>query len=301
MNAVPEDSFRSGFVAIVGPPNTGKSTLLNALVGAKIAIVSRKPQTTRNRIQGILNREKAQIVFMDTPGIHRPETLLNRQMMEEVKQALEGVDLALLVLDASRPFGDLDRQGIEMVEEFRGPTFLLLNKIDLVKKPELLPLLDRYQSAHLFAESIPISALTGENLDTLVEQIVARLPEGPAYFPADQMTDQPERFLAAEIIREQVFERTRQELPYMTAVIVEQFEELDRLIRIAATILVEREGQKRILIGAKGAMLKEIGSRARKELEMLLGAKIFLELFVKVRPNWREKPAIVRELDWRRQ
>ncbi|HEY4683841.1 MAG TPA: GTPase Era [Candidatus Acidoferrales bacterium] len=301
MNAVPEDSFRSGFVAIVGPPNTGKSTLLNALVGAKIAIVSRKPQTTRNRIQGILNREKAQIVFMDTPGIHRPETLLNRQMMEEVKQALEGVDLALLVLDASRPFGDLDRQGIEMVEEFRGPTFLLLNKIDLVKKPELLPLLDRYQSAHLFAESIPISALTGENLDTLVEQIVARLPEGPAYFPADQVTDQPERFLAAEIIREQVFERTRQELPYMTAVIVEQFEELDRLIRIAATILVEREGQKRILIGAKGAMLKEIGSRARKELEMLLGAKIFLELFVKVRPNWREKPAIVRELDWRRQ
>jgi GTP-binding protein Era len=301
MNAVPEDSFRSGFVAIVGPPNTGKSTLLNALVGAKIAIVSRKPQTTRNRIQGILNREKAQIVFMDTPGIHRPETLLNRQMMEEVKQALEGVDLALLVLDASRPFGDLDRQGIEMVEEFRGPTFLLLNKIDLVKKPELLPLLDRYQSAHLFAESIPISALTGENLDTLVEQIVARLPEGPAYFPTDQMTDQPERFLAAEIIREQVFERTRQELPYATAVIVEQFEELDRLIRIAATILVEREGQKRILIGAKGSMLKEIGSRARKELEILLGTKIFLELFVKVQPNWREKPAIVRELDWRRQ
>lgn len=301
MNAVPEDSFRSGFVAIVGPPNTGKSTLLNALVGAKIAIVSRKPQTTRNRIQGILNREKAQIIFMDTPGIHRPETLLNRQMMEEVKQALEGVDLALLVVDASRPFREADRHGIEMVEEYRGPTFLLANKIDRVEKRKLLPLLDRYQSAHSFAECIPISALTGENLDTLVEQIVARLPDGPAYFPADQVTDQPERFLAAEIIREQVFERTRQELPYTTAVLVEQFEELDGLIRIAATVLVEREGQKRILIGAQGSMLKEIGSRARKELEILLGAKIFLELFVKVRPNWREKPAIVRELDWRRQ
>ncbi len=301
MNAVPEDSFRSGFVAIVGRPNTGKSTLLNALVGAKVAIVSRKPQTTRNRVQGILNREKAQVVFIDTPGIHRPETLLNRHMMGEVKQALEGVDLALLVVDASGPFGDPDRQGIEMVEEFRGPAFLLLNKIDLVKKPELLPLLDRYQAAHSFAESIPLSALTGENLDTLVEQIVARLPEGPAYFPADQVTDQPERFLAAEIVREQVCERTRQELPYTTAVIVEQFEELDRLIRISATILVEREGQKRILIGARGAMLKEIGSRARKELEILLGAKIFLELFVKVQADWREKLAIIRALDWRRQ
>lgn len=301
MTEAARDSFRSGFVAIVGPPNTGKSTLLNALIGTKVAIVSRKPQTTRNRIQGILNRENAQIVFMDTPGIHRPESFLNKQMMGEVEQALEGVDLVLLVVDASRSLGEVDRQGIELVKKHRGPAFLLPNKIDLIEKQELLPLLDSCQSAHSFAECIPISALTGENLDRLMEKIIARLPEGPAYFPTDQITDQPERFLVAEIIREQVFERTRQEVPYTTAVIVEKFEELERLIRISAAILVEREGQKGILIGAKGSMLKEIGSQARKELERLLGTSIYLELFVKVQPNWREKPAIVRQLDWRRQ
>ncbi len=301
MTEAARDSFRSGFVAIVGPPNTGKSTLLNALIGTKVAIVSRKPQTTRNRIQGILNRENAQIVFMDTPGIHRPESFLNKQMMGEVEQALEGVDLVLLVVDASRPLGEVDRQGIELVKKYGGPAFLLPNKIDLIEKQELLPLLDSCQSAHSFAECIPISALTGENLDRLLEQIIARLPEGPAYFPTDQITDQPERFLAAEIIREQVFELTRQEIPYTTAVIVEQFEELERLIRISAMILVEREGQKGIVIGKGGSMLKEIGSRARKELERLFATKIYLELFVKIQPDWREKPAIVRQLDWRRQ
>ncbi len=295
------DSFRSGFVAIVGRPNTGKSTLLNSLIGTKVAIVSRKPQTTRNRIQGILNRENAQIVFIDTPGIHRPESFLNKQMMGEVQQALEGVDLVLLVVDASRLVKKVDRVGIEFVQKHLGLVFLLPNKIDLIKKEELLPLLDRYQSAHSFAECIPISALTRENLDALVEQIIARLPQGPAYFPTDQVTDQPERFLAAEIIREQVFERARQEVPYTTAVIVEKFEELERLIRISAAILVEREGQKGILIGAKGSMLKEIGSQARKELERLLGTKICLELFVKVQPHWRQRPEIVHQLDWRRE
>lgn len=301
MSPEPRESFRSGFVAITGPPNTGKSTLLNALVGAKIAIVSRKPQTTRNRIQGILNRQNAQIVFIDTPGIHRPDTLLNRHMMQEVKQGLAGVDLALLVLDATRPPGELDKLGLEIIRKSHGPAFLLLNKMDQVEKQSLLPLLAEYQSFQSFAELVPISALTGENLDELVNLIIARLPEGPAYFPTDQVTDQPERFLAAEIIREQIFERTRQEVPYTTAVILDRFEEQEKLIRISATILVERQGQKRILIGAAGAMLKEIGSRARREMESLLGAKIYLELYVKVQPLWREKPDIVRSLDWRRQ
>jgi GTP-binding protein Era len=318
-------SFRFGYVAILGRPNAGKSTLVNALVGQKVAIVSPRPQTTRNRIQGIVNRPGAQIVLVDTPGIHRPESALGRQMMEEVSQALDGVDALALIVDAAEnrkpknekrktdslplrhsatlppSVGPGDRYAIEMARRFRGPVFLLLNKIDLMSKGRLLPLIDAYQKEHGFAEIIPISALTGDGLDRFVAALLERLPEGPPHFPPEQFTDQPERFLAAEIVREKVIRATYKEVPHAVAVLVDSFEEEGKLIRIRATIYVEREGQKGIIIGRGGEMLKKTGTAARQELEEILGAKVFLELHVKVQRNWRENPAIVRMLDWRRQ
>lgn len=294
-------AFRSGFVAILGRPNAGKSTLVNALVGRKVAIVSPRPQTTRNSIQGIVNRDDAQIVLVDTPGIHRPESALGRQMMAEVEQALAANDLVALIVDAREAFGPGDRYALERVKAFRGPTFLLPNKIDVIEKPRLLPLVDAYRRAHDFTEIVPISALTGDGLDRLVAAVVAHLPEGPPLFPPEQYTDQPERFLAGEIVREKVLQFTRQEVPHAVAVVVDGFEETPRRIRIRATILVERDGQKGIVIGKGGAMLKAIGTAARVELEDLLATRIFLELFVKVRRNWRDNPATVRSLDWRRQ
>jgi len=294
-------SFKSGFVAIVGRPNAGKSTLVNTLVGRKVSIVSPRPQTTRNRIQGILNREDAQIILIDTPGLHRAENILNRQMMDEAAQAVEGIDLLSLIVDASVEFGGGDRFSIEWVRRFHGPVFLLLNKIDRVAKPRLLPLIDRYRRVFEFAEIFPISARTGEGCADLVNGWLHYLPEAPPYFPADQFTDQPERFLAAEIVREKAILATREEVPHAIAVLVDNFEEEPRLIRIRATIYVEREGQKGILIGKRGETMKKIGTQARQELESILGARIFLELFVKVQPNWRQNPALVRQLDWRRQ
>ncbi len=294
-------AFRSGFVAVVGRPNAGKSTLVNGLVGRKVTIVAAKPQTTRNRIQGIVHRENAQIVLVDTPGIHKPLTLLGRQMMEEVEQALEGVDIVVLIVDSSEEFGAGDRFALDLVRRFHGTTFLLLNKIDLIAKEQLLPLIATYHRQHDFAEIIPISALTSDGLELLVTKLIEHLPEGPAYFPPDQYTDQPERFLAAEIIREKAIAATREEVPHAMAVLVDNFEELKKLIRIRATIYVEREGQKGIVIGKGGTMLKKIGTAARKELETVLGTKIFLELYVKVQRDWRQKPALVRQLDWRRQ
>ncbi len=292
---------RAGFVAIVGRPNAGKSTLLNRLVGQKIAIVTSKPQTTRNRIQGILTRSEGQIVFIDTPGLHEAESALGRQMMREVAAALEGIDVLLLVVDASRAFPQADELLLERAKRFRGKTILALNKVDRLPKPKLLPLIDAFQKAFHFSAIVPISALKGSGCDELLEEILRQLPEGEPHFPEDQVTDQPERFLAAEIVREKAIQVMYHEVPYALAVFVEKFEESPRLLRIEATMNVERDTQKKILIGHKGEMLKKVGTEARRELEEIFNVKVYLGLFVKVVPDWRENPQKVRELDWRFQ
>jgi GTPase len=292
-------THKSGFVAIVGRPNSGKSTLINALVGAKVSIVTAVPQTTRNRILGIVNRPGAQIVFMDTPGIHRPLSRLNERMMSFVRQALEERDLALLIVDASVEFGKGDEFALKLLKEYAPPTILLLNKIDLIAKRRLLPLMDAYAKLHEFEEIIPISAKTGDGLEDLMDAVIARLPEGPQFFPPDLYTDQPERFLASEIIREKVISQTRQELPYVTAVLIDSFEESDMLTRIHSTIVVERGSQKGIVIGAGGSRIKQIGTAARVDLEKLFPPKIFLDLQVKVEPHWRDNRAVVTALDYR--
>lgn len=291
--------FKSGFVALVGRPNVGKSTLLNALVGAKVSIVTPVPQTTRNRILGILNKPQAQIIFMDTPGIHKPLSRLNQQMMAFVRQALEERDLALFIVDASARFGRGDEFALALLKQYAVRTILLLNKIDLIRKPELLPLIDRYSKLHNFEEIFPISALRGEGLPDLLQAVIERLPEGPQYFPPDLYTDQPERFLAGEIVREQVIRHTRQELPFVTAVLIEQFEETQTITRIRGTILVEKDSQRPIVIGAGGQRMKQIGTEARLELEKLFPPKVFLELHVKVEPRWRDNRACVAALDYR--
>jgi GTPase len=301
--------FRSGFVCILGRPNAGKSTLLNALVGEKLAIISPKPQTTRNRIQGILNLPKgnghdgAQIVLIDTPGVHKPDSSLGRKMMVEVREALEGCDLVLLIMDATRKLDQRDEFAIQMLKNSSTKVCLILNKVDLLRggKGKLLPLIEEYKKLHAFHAIIPISALKRDGLDILLKQVTAALPAGPPYFPADQVTDQPVRFMASEIVRERVLMETEEELPYATTVLVDNFEEGPRLTRISATIYCEREGQKGILIGKKGEMLKRIGTSARLQIERMLGMKVFLELYVKVQPNWRESRGFVEELDWRRQ
>ena len=300
-------AFRSGFVSIIGRPNAGKSTLLNKLVGEKLAIVTPKPQTTRNRILGIVNvparkgRAAGQIVFIDTPGVHKPDSSLNKKMMREVQEALEGRDAILLMVDASEKFGRGDRFTLDLVKKTGGPVFLLLNKIDRLEKSRLLPMIAEYSKLHDFREIIPISALKGDGLELLLDRIMAVLAEGPRYFPKDQITDQPERFLAAEMVREKVLLETAQEVPYASTVLVERWEESPRVTSIAAVIYCEREGQKKIIIGRRGEMLKKIGTAARLEIERLLGAKVFLELFVKVRPAWRESREFVEGLDWRKQ
>ena len=260
--------FKSGFVAVVGRPNVGKSTLINALVGAKVSIVTAAPQTTRNRILGIVNRSDSQVILMDTPGIHKPLSRLNEQMMAYVRQALEDRDLVLLIVDASGDFGRGDQFALELVKKYA-------------------------------AKSFPISALHGAGLAELMDEVIKRLPEGPQYFPADVYTDQPERFLASEIIREKIICHTRQELPYVTAVLIDQFEETDTLTRIYATIVVEKESQKPIVIGAGGQRIKRVGTDARRELEKLFPPKVFLELYVKVEPHWRDNRALVAALDYR--
>jgi len=294
-------AFKSGFVAVVGRPNAGKSTLVNALVGAKVSIVTPVAQTTRNRILGIVHRPDAQIVLMDTPGIHRPLSRLNEQMMAFVREALEERDLTLLIADASAPLGKGDEFAVQLVAEHAPRAILLLNKIDRVHKPKLLPLIDRYSKLHDFEEIIPISALKGIQLHEVMEAIVARLPEGPAYFPPDIYTDQPEKFLASEIIREQVIRNTRQELPHVSAVVIERFEESETITRIHATILVERESQKPIVVGAGGSRIKQIGTEARQELEKVFPPKVFLQLFVRVEPNWRDSRPLIASLDYRHE
>ena len=303
--------FHSGFVCILGRPNAGKSTLLNALVGEKLAIISPKPQTTRNRIQGIVNITKgkgkdqggAQIVLIDTPGVHKPDSSLGRKMMVEVREAMEGCDVVLLIMDATRKLDQRDEFAIQMLKHSPTKVCLVLNKVDLLRggKGKLLPLIEEYKKLHPFHDIIPISALKKDGLDILLKAVTAALPAGPPYFPPDHVTDQPARFMAAEIVRERVLVETEEELPYATTVIVESFEEGARLTRIAATIYCEREGQKGILIGKKGQMLKRIGTSARLQLERMLGMKVFLDLYVKVQHNWRESRGFVEELDWRRQ
>jgi GTP-binding protein Era len=290
--------YRSGFVAVVGRPNAGKSTLVNRLVGQKIAIVTSKPQTTRNRIQGILTKPEGQIVFIDTPGVHEADSALGRQMMQEVAAALEGIDLLVLMVDAAGMHPHADELLFEKAKRFRGKTILALNKVDRLPKPKLLPLIDALSKAFEFSAIVPISALKGSGCDELLEEIMKQLPEGAPYFPEDQVTDQPERFLASEIIREKAMQVMYHEVPYALAVVVEKFEETPKLLRIEAIMNVERDSQKKILIGHKGEMLKKIGTEARKELEALLDSKIYLGLFVKVVPDWRENPQKVRELDW---
>jgi GTP-binding protein Era len=294
-------SFRSGFVAVVGRPNAGKSTLVNRLVGQKVAIVTSKPQTTRNRIQGIVTKPEGQIVFIDTPGLHEAESALGRQMMKEVAAAVEGIDVLLLMVDASRTHPHADDLLLEKASRFRGKTILALNKVDRLPKPKLLPLMETFAKTFEFEAIVPISALKGTGCNELLGELFKKLPEGEPYFPEDQVTDQPERFLAAEIIREKAIQVMYHEVPYALAVMIEKFEETPKLLRIEALMNVERDSQKKILIGHKGEMLKKIGTEARKELEIPLGTKIYLGLFVKVAPDWRENPQKVRELDWRFQ
>lgn len=337
--------FRSGFVSIVGRPNAGKSTLLNALLGQKLAIVTHKPQTTRTRIQGVLEiplkkkstsdegHPAAQLILVDTPGIHKPDTQLDRRMMQEVHEALETRDAVLFIVDVTHKLPDQssgkitgrmtlsaaeDDFSLQLIKNLGKsgkacPVLLLLNKIDTISPAEIMPLIAHWSALHPFAEIIPISARKNINLDLLLDKVVAHLPEGQRYFPKDQLTDQPERFLVAELIREKILLLTGEEVPYSTAVVIEQFEEPAPqrgkpkpgaklpVTKIAAAIFCERTGQKAILIGKGGTMLKEIGSQARKEIESLLGTRVFLELFVKVQEDWRSKPAFIEDLDWRRQ
>ena len=333
-------AFRSGFVSIVGRPNAGKSTLLNALLGQKLAIVTHKPQTTRTRIHGVLEvplRKKtktepghpaAQVVLIDTPGVHKPDTQLDRRMMQEVHDALESRDAVLFIVDVTHRLPKSSPEGakvtgrmaasaveddfaLSLVKKLDCPVILVLNKIDTVKKEELLPLIAHWSALHQFAEVVPISARKKQGLDLLLDKVVSILPEGQRYFPKHQVTDQPERFLVAELIREKILLLTGEEVPYATAVVIERFEEPASLkktkdgklpvTKIAAAIYCERAGQKAILIGKGGEMLKKIGTAARKEIESLLGTRVFLELFVKVQEEWRSSRGFVEELDWRRQ
>ncbi len=291
--------MKAGFVVILGRPNVGKSTLLNRLVGSKVAIVTPKPQTTRDAIQGVLTHPEGQIVFVDSPGIHEPSLELGRRMMREIRRATSGCHLVLVLVDAAQPNQVGDRSAIEMVRELGKPVFLVVSKIDLLRSKQLLlPQLEAYRKLHSFEELVPISAHKGDNLEVLVRLVFERLPESPSYYPEDYITDQPERFLAAELIREQIILQTHNEVPYATAVTVDAWEEEPRLLRISATVYVERQGQKGILIGARGRKMKEIGAQARKQLEALFGRQVFLETFVKVSTRWRDHPAFLKSLDF---
>jgi len=293
-----EDGHRkSGVVALIGRPNAGKSTLLNRVIGEKIAIVSDKPQTTRTRITGVLTRPEGQIVFLDTPGIHKPGYKLNRRMMAIVTDALSTVDLILLMIDATKPMGHGDQFVLEMLKRVETRAFLLPNKVDALRdKTKLLTLIGRYISEREFAEVIPISALTGDGAELLIEKIFECLAPGPMLYPEDEMTDQPERVLAAELVREKILQVTGEELPYVTAVVTERWEEGQDITKIHCLIYVERPSHKAIVIGKAGGRLKEIGTAARADIEKLLGRRVFLNLFVKVRERWRDDERALDEL-----
>jgi GTP-binding protein Era len=287
----------SGYVALIGRPNAGKSTLLNQLVGQKIAAVSDKPQTTRFRIQGVITKPEGQLVFVDTPGVHQPGYELNRRMMAAVQEALMGVDLVCLIRDASVSTGNGDRFVLDLVKRSEKPALLLLNKIDkLEEKSELLPLIDWYSKEHAWSEIVPISALKKDQIDVLIESCLRHLPEGEPIFAEDELTDQSLRVLVAEIVREKLLRATGDEIPYVTAVVTERFEEVrEDFARIYCVIVVERDSQKKIIIGKGASRLKDIGTRARKEIENLLGHRCHLELFVKVEEDWRNKQQLLDE------
>jgi GTP-binding protein Era len=295
-----QERRKAGVVAIVGRPNAGKSTLLNRLVGEKIAIVSDKPQTTRNRITGVLTRPEGQIVFVDTPGIHKPGYRLNRQMMAVVHDALSTVDLLFLMVDSAEKFGSGDRFVLELFQRVKTQAFLIPNKVDALRdKTRLLPLIEHYSGKREFAEVIPISALSGDGIELLIGKAFDCLPEGPPLYPEDEITDQPERVLAAELVREKIIDKTAEELPYVTAVVTERWEETGGLTRIHCAIIVERASHRAIVLGRGGERLKEIGTAARKDIERLLDRKVFLELFVKVRERWRDDQHVLNELGLR--
>ncbi len=293
------DKFRSGFVAIIGRPNVGKSTLLNRIVGQKIAITSPKPQTTRNRILGIQNLEHAQVIYVDTPGIHEARSPLNRYMVDQARSACLDVDVILWLVEADRPV-DGDPLIPRLLEQGDRPVLLVINKIDLIPRERLLPMIDSYRHICPFASIMPISALQGDGVDRLTHEIPALLPEGPRYYPEDQLTDIPERFIVAEMIREQIMIRTRDEVPYGVAVQVERFQDnpAKNMVGISAVINVERDSQKRILVGRGGTMIRQIGQAARQQIERVLGVKVHLELFVRVQKNWTSSGRMMKEFGY---
>jgi len=291
--------MKSGFISLIGRPNAGKSTLLNRLVGTKLAIVSDKPQTTRTRILGVKNHPDAQVVFLDTPGIHRPLHRMNVRMMHTAVDTMREVDVLGLVVDASEPPGKGDRFVVDLIKDVKVPVVLILNKIDLMKKTRLLPILERYAKEDRFAELIPISASTGENVDRLERLLIDRLPEGQALYPADYLTDQPERFLAAEIVREKLLQFTHAEIPFSSAVVIDRFEEpteTSGILRLFCTIVVDRETHKPIVVGRAGEMIKKIGTAAREELERFFSTRVYLDLHVRVKSEWREDDRVLSQI-----
>jgi len=294
--------FRSGFVAIIGRPNVGKSTLMNHLIGQKIAIMSDKPQTTRNKIHGVYTGDNIQIVFLDTPGIHKPNSKLGNYMMKSAESALKEVEAVLFLIDASEDLGGGDRYIIEQLGKVKTPVFLVVNKIDKIDPEALLNKIVQYKDLYPFAEVVPISAMNGNNISTLLEQISKYLPEGPQYYPADQVTDHPEQFVCAELIREKILHLTREEIPHSIAVQIEDMRVQDNgVVYIGAVIFVERDSQKGIIIGKRGALLKEVGKTARIDIENLLGSKVFLELWVKVKKDWRNQDRVLNDLGFKHE
>jgi GTPase len=296
-----KESYKSGFVSIIGRPNVGKSTFLNRVIGQKIAIMSDKPQTTRNKIQGVFTEDDAQIVFIDTPGIHKPKHKLGDFMVKVAQESIKDVDATLFMVNANEGFGRGDEFIIEKLQGTRSPVILVINKIDTIHPDELFNLITKYKDLFEFADIVPISALQGNNVDRLLKVIKSYLPEGPQYYPANQVTDHPERFIISELIREKVLHLTREEVPHSIAVIIEQIERRPEgnAIYVNATIVVERSSQKGIIIGKQGSMLKEVGKRARLDIENLLDTKVFLELWVKVQKDWRNRMSQLRDLGFR--
>ena len=295
------ESHKSGFISIIGRPNVGKSTFLNRVIGQKIAIMSDKPQTTRNKVQGVLTLEDSQLIFIDTPGIHKPKHRLGDFMMKVAQNTLKGVDLILFMVNAQEGYGRGEEFIIEKLQNVKTPVFLVINKIDLIHPDQLLEFIESYKEKFNFAEIVPISALEGNNIEKLLEQIKEKLPEGPQFYPADQVTDHPERFIVSELIREKALHLTREEIPHSLAVMIEKMERKPEkdIVHVMATIIVERDSQKGIVIGKQGSMLKEIGKRARLDIETLLGTKVFLELWVKVQKDWRNKASQLRDFGFR--
>lgn len=294
-------AFKSGFITIIGRPNVGKSTFLNYVIGQKIAIMSDKAQTTRNKIQGVLTTDDSQMIFIDTPGIHKPKHKLGNFMMKVATDTLNEVDLVLFMVNATEKFGKGEEYIIEKLKSVKTPVFLVINKIDLIHPDDLLTVISAYKERYEFAEIVPISALQGNNVENLLKTIKRYLPDGPQYYPADQVTDHPERFIIAELIREKVLHLTREEVPHSVAVLIEKIEPGSEsgIVHIMAAIVVERDSQKGIIIGKQGRMLKEIGKRARMDIEHLLGSKVYLELWVKVQKDWRNKASVLREFGYR--